>query len=77
MTQYNSLNVKLSNSQLNRSKSTTKHENEAVLRILSDIIGNSDGETNVLHKLLLTNRQVANLHKTFVNYLSAIKNLII
>ena len=77
MTQYNSLNVKLSNSQLNKSKSTTKHENEAVLRILSDMIGNSDGETNVLHKLLLTNRQVANLHKTFVNYLSAIKNLII
>ena len=71
MTQYNSLNVKLSNSQLNKSKSTAKHENEAVLRILSDMIGNSDGVTNVLHKLLLTNRQVANLHKTFVNYLSA------
>ena len=49
MTQYNSLNVKLSNSQLNKSKSTAKHENEAVLRILSDMIGNSDGDTNVLH----------------------------
>ena len=35
------------------------------------MIGNSDGETNVLHKLLLTNRQAANLHKAFVNYLSA------
>ena len=71
MTQYNSLNVKLSNSQLNKPKSATKHENEAVLRILSNMIGNSDDETNLLHKLLSTNRQVENLHKTFVNYLSA------
>ena len=35
------------------------------------MIGNSDHETNFLHKLLLTNRQVANLHKAFTNYLSA------
>ena len=33
--------------------------------------GNSDNETNFPHKLLLTNRQVANLCKTFANYLSA------
>ena len=32
MTQYNSLNVKLSNSQLNKFKSTIKNENEVVLR---------------------------------------------
>ena len=30
-----------------------------------------DNETNFPHKLLLTNRQVANLHKAFANYLSA------
>ena len=30
-----------------------------------------DNETNFPHKLLLTNRQVPNHHKTFVNYLSA------
>ena len=30
MTQYNSLNVKLSNSQLNRLKSTIKNKTEAV-----------------------------------------------
>ena len=31
------------------------------------MIGNSDHETNFPHKLLLTNRQVANLHKALVN----------
>ena len=34
------------------------------------MIGNSNDETNFPHKLLLTNRQVANLHKVFANYLS-------
>ena len=29
-----------------------------------------DNETNFLHKLLLTNRQVANLRKAFTNHLS-------
>ena len=29
-----------------------------------------DAETNFPHKLLLTNRQVANLRKAFANYLS-------
>ena len=32
MTHYNILNVKLSNSQLNKFKSTIKNENEVVLR---------------------------------------------
>ena len=35
------------------------------------MIGNSDDETNIPHKLLLTNRQVANLRKAFANYLSS------
>ena len=30
-----------------------------------------DNETNIPHKLLLTNRQVSNLRKAFSNYLSA------
>ena len=33
MTQYNSLNVKQSNSQLNKSKSTIKNETDMVLRL--------------------------------------------
>ena len=65
MAQYNSLNVKLSNSQLNRLKSAIKNKTE--LRLSSKMVGNSDNETNFPHKLLLTNRQVANLHKVFAN----------
>ena len=67
MTQCNSLNVKLPNSELNKLKSTIKHETEVVLRLSSNMIG--DNETNFSHKLLLTNRQVANLRKAFSNYL--------
>ena len=65
MTQYNTLNVKLSNSQLNKLKSAIKNETEVVLRLSSNMIG--DNETNFLHKLLLTNRQVSNLHKAFAD----------
>ena len=68
MTQYKSLNVKLSNSQLDKLKSAIKNETEVVLRLSSSMIG--DNETNFPHKLLLTNRQVANLRKAFPNYLS-------
>ena len=67
MSQYNSLNVKLSNSQLNKLKSAIKNETEAVLRLSSNMIGNSNGETNFPDKLLLTNTQVANLHKAFAD----------
>ena len=65
MTQYNSLNVKLSNSQLNKLKSALKNETDFVLRLSSNMIGNSDDNTNFPHELLLTNRQVANLPKAF------------
>ena len=56
MAQYNSLNVKLSISQLNKLKSIIKNETEVVLRLSSNMIGNSNDETNFPHKLLLTNR---------------------
>ena len=56
MKQYNSLNVKLSNSQLNQFKSALKNEAEVVLRLSSNMIG--DDESNFPHKLLLTNRQI-------------------
>ena len=68
MTQYNSLNVKLSNSPLNKLKSAIKKETEVVLKLSSNII--SDDETNFPCKLLSINRQVANLRKAFANYLS-------
>ena len=63
MTQYNSLNVRLSNSQLNKLKSAIKNEIDVVLRLSSNMISNSDDETNFPYKLLLTNRQIANLRK--------------
>ena len=69
MAQYNSLNLKLSNSQLNKFKSSIKTETEVVLRLSSNMIG--DNETNFPHKLSLTNRQVSNLIKIFANHLSA------
>ena len=69
MTQYNSLNVKLSN--FNKLKWAIKNESEVVLRLSSNMIGNSDDETDFPVKLLLTNRQVANLCKAFANYSSA------
>ena len=65
MTQYNSLNVKLSNSQLDKLKSSIKNENDVVLRISSNMVSNSNGNTNFPHELLLTNRQVANIRKAF------------
>ena len=71
MTQYSSLNVKLSNSQLNKLKPTIKNETDIVLRLSSNMIGNSEDETNFPHKLLLTKRQVATLHKAFANHTSA------
>ena len=70
MTQYNSLNVKLSNSQLNKLKSARKNETDVILRLSSNMIGNSDDEANFPHKLLLTNKQVANIRKALANHTS-------
>ena len=67
MTQYNSLNIKLSNSQLHKLKPAIKNETEVVLRLWANLISNSDDETNFPHKLLLTNKQIADLLKSFAN----------
>ena len=70
MTQYNSLNIKQSNSQLSKLKSAIENGTDVVLRLSSNMIGDSDDKINFPHELLLTNRQVANLRKAFANYLS-------
>ena len=54
MTQYNSLNIKLSNSQLNKLKSSIKNETNVVLRISSNMVSNSNDNTNFPHDILLT-----------------------
>ena len=48
-------------------QSSVKHETEIVLRLSSNMIGKSDDETNFIHQLLLTNRQIANLRKAYAN----------
>ena len=63
MNQYNTLNVKLSTSQLNKLKSVITNGTEVTLNLSSNFIENSNGEINFLHKLLLTNTQVSRLVK--------------
>ena len=70
MPQHNGLNVKLSSSQLDKVKSAIKKA-EAILRLSSNMMSNSNDETNFPHKSLLTNRQVPNLRKYFANYASS------
>ena len=71
MTQYNTLNVKLSNSQLNKLNSGIKTGSEVTLKISSNVVGDSNDENNFPHKLLLTNAQVLKLRKAFANNSSA------
>ena len=71
MTQYNSVNLKLSNSQLNKLKSGIKNGTAVTLNRSSNKIGDSNDETNFSHKSLLTDRQVSGLRKTFANNSSA------
>ena len=67
MTQYNTLIVKLSNSQINKFKSGRKNGTEVTVNVSSNIIGNSYDENNFSHKLLSTNTQVSRFCKAFTN----------
>ena len=71
MTQYNTSNVKLSNSQLNKLKSAIKSGTEVTLNLSSNLIENSNDETNFPHKLLLTDKKVSKIRKAFANGSSA------
>ena len=71
MTQYNTLNVKLSNSQLNRLKQGIKNDTEVTLKISWNVVGDYNDEINFPHKLSLTNKQVSKLHKALANDSSA------
>ena len=65
MTQYNTLNVKLSNSQINKLKPERKNGTEVTLKLSSYVVGESNDENNFPHKLLLTNTQFSRLRKAF------------
>ena len=71
MIQYNTLNVKVSNSQLNTLKSGTKNGTERLLNLPSNVIRNSNDDYNFAHNLLLTNTQIWKLLKAFANGSSA------
>ena len=62
MTQYNSLNAKLSNSQLNKLTPAIKSKIEVVSRLSSNMVG--DDKTNFPHKLLLMKNVIKPLAKS-------------
>ena len=70
MTQYNTLDVKYSNSKLSNLKSGIKNGAEVFLNISWDLIENFNDEVDFPHKLL-TDTQVLKICKTFANSLSA------
>ena len=67
MTQYNTLNVKLSNSKFDKLTLGIKNGTEVTLKISPNVAGDSNNENNFLHKLLLTNTQLPKLRKAFTN----------
>ena len=71
MTQYSMLNVKLSNSQLSKLKPAIKNGPEVNLNLSSNLIGNSNNETNFPCKLLLTDTQASKIREDFANGSSA------
>ena len=58
MTQHNMLNVKLSNSQLNKLKFVIKNGTEVTLNHSLNLIEDSNDKADFPHKLLLTDTQV-------------------
>ena len=71
MTQYNTLRVKLSNSQLNILKLEVKNGTEVTLNLSSNAIGSCNDEYNFPLNLLLTNTQVLRFRKALTNNSSA------
>ena len=66
MTQYNNLNVKLSNSHINKLKSGIKPGTKVTLNLSLNLIENSDDEISFSHKLLLIDTEVSKVIKAFV-----------
>ena len=75
MTQYNTLNLKLLNFQIDKLKSGNKNDTEVTLKISSINVGYSNDENSSPHKLLSTNTQGSKLRKAFANNSSASANI--
>ena len=71
MAQYNILNVKFSNLQINKLKLGIKNGTEVTLKVSSNVVGDSNDENNFSHKLLLSNTQILRTRKAFANNSSA------
>ena len=65
MIQYNSASVKLSNQQLNKFNIVTANATEVTLKLSLSIICNFNDETSFSLELLLTDRRLSNIRKTF------------
>ena len=73
--QYNSLNVELSNSQLNKLKSAIKNQTKIVLRLLLNMVG--DDETNFPQIFLISYYQLIDKLQIFIKPLQIIYELIL
>ena len=66
MVEYNTVNAKLSNSQLNNLKSAVKNRQETILRMNARMFS----ANNLPHELLLTTRQTTKLRNAIENNMS-------
>ena len=73
--QYNSLNVKLPNSQLNKLKSAIKNQTKIVLRLPLNMVG--DDETNFPQIFLINYYQLIDKLQIFIKPLQIIYELIL
>ena len=53
--------------QVKKLKPAIKNENEVVIRLSPNMIGDSNDKTNFPHEVLLTDRQVFSIRKAFAN----------
>ena len=56
MARYSALNVRLSNSEINKLKSGIKNVSQVTLNLSWNVVGNYNDRTNFQHKLLLANK---------------------
>ena len=67
MTKYNILNVKMASSPLNKLNSGVKNGTEVTLNLSSNVVGDSNDETNFADKFLLMTHKFGGFTKLFAN----------